>query len=247
MWLVFGLRHGWSLEDAWLKIPVGTALVALGSLWPAGRGTALTMQLFGWTARLGLLLAAAMMVFPTGEGWEFLLPARPTWLATMIVSASAAWWLLARLTSRQAGWLGLGWIALTAASAFLTAQSFLKVTEPLLAVASLLGCFSLAALFRGRGQLLMAAAGPCLFAYASIVATAQFNSFLGLSDWLSWLSMSAPALSAGVVALVSQVVRGRNRGEWIVWLASLIGCLALAAAVVLWTLLATGGGGESEW
>ncbi len=235
IWLAVALRNQWSLwhEDAWMRMPVGVALVALA----AGVTSGLKLSWLTWLIRAAAVLLAAQVVFPVGEAWAFLLPVKHVWLASMVLSTLIGWFLVERRQARQAAGLGLGWILLLIAAAYLTSQSFLKITEPLMAVASVLGCLGLANLWSGVPQLIATAAGPCLFALAAAVASAQFNSFIGLPDALSWFAMSTPAMAA----LFTQWTTKRKP----LW-PTLLVCLLLAVAVIGWTFYLTPSGGE-DW
>jgi hypothetical protein len=142
--------------------------------------------------------------------------------------------------------MGFAWITCFAAAAFLTAQSFMKVTEPLLAISAVIGCFAIAVLVTGKQGLLPGAAGPCLAAFGAAVANAQFNSYLGLSDYLSWLAIFSPAWVA--LCALPWIARRppADAKNWPAALATAIGAAIVVAAVVVWTQLAAGGG-EEEW
>lgn len=247
IWLAFALRveAGFALwpEDAWARIPVAVGIVGVGSivaLW-------LPMKTVGWIVRGAALLLAAKTIVPTGEAWEFLRATSAWWMCVLVGSSMLGWWLIERLPGRAAGLLGLGWIFCIAAAAFLS-KDFLRVTEPMLAVASVLGCASLGSLLTGRAPLVAGVAGPCLFGSGAAVASAQFNSFLGLPDTLSWLAIASPALAALATLAIASVPAGRGslsrRGVTL----TLVACLALAGVVVAWTFIASGGfGAEEAW
>lgn len=235
IWLAVALRNQWSVwhEDAWMRMPTGVALVALA----AGVTSGLKLSWLVWLIRAASVLLAAHFVFPVGEAWAFLLPVKEVWLASMVASTLVGWFLIERRQSRQAAELGLGWILLLIAAAYLTSQSFLRITEPLMAVASVLGCLGLANLWSRTPPLIGTAAGPCLFALSAAVASAQFNSFIGLPDALSWFAMSTPAMAA----LLTQWTNKRK----LVW-PTLLVCLVLAVAVIGWVFFVTPSGGE-DW
>lgn len=265
-WLVFGLRNEFSFwsEEAWLRIPLATTIVGVVAAFTLSeKRSSRQQQTLAWSIRLAAVLVATWIIFPTGEAWEFLQPSRNTWFAAIAISTIAAWFLAEQQTPRNRGQLALAWIPLLAASAFLTSQSFLGITEPLLAVSSLLGCFGLYASRGGSERLIRAAFGPCLFGFVVIVAGAQFNSFLGLNNWLSYLGMFSPAL-VGLPALVpwgrpSPKAQGLaphakhdnvpSEGSRILRLLPVLLTWVLSAAVttgiVAWTVIATGG--EESW
>lgn len=242
----FALRNGfeaWS-EESWLRIPAGVAVVALASLLPTS-----SLAAIAWLVRFALLALGAWIVFPTGESWDFLLPKRTEWIATMTLAAGVPWWCLSKLPSRVGGVLSLSLIACFAASAFLTAQSFLKVTEPIFAVSSLLGCVGIAAILFSRSHervgraTLQGTAGVALFAFAAIVGNSQFNSYLGLTDRLTQFAMCTPALAA--VATLPLLFAQRISAKSALAVCVPV-CLILAAAIAAWTVSLTGTS-ESEW
>jgi hypothetical protein len=240
--LAFALRNEWALwhEDAWMRLPTAVGLVALAAAVTAG----LTNSWLVWSLRLLATLIACGVIFPTGEAWEFLRPAQFPWFACMTLSTVVGWYLSQALAPKPAAILGLNWIVLLVAAAYLTSQSFLKVTEPLMAVASVLGCLSLFSLGGGAPRMVSLAAGPCLFATAATVASAQYNSFLGLPDSLSWFTMATPSLLA--LAARSFTSSSLTRGSGRYTLLCLIVGLALAAVVIIWTHGMLPVGGE-EW
>ena len=186
-----------------------------------------------------------MMVFPTGEAWEFLLPERTTWIAIISVCSLIAWCLGDQHHRKIPGVLCLAFIPLLAASAMLMAQSFLGVTEPMLAVSSVLGCVALVGLWAKIRWLADRAMGPSLFCAAACISNAQFNSYLGLTNWISFLAVAAPALVAGVsLPFVSNSSAGK---KWIGVVVTLGLAFCLAAGLVIWTMSLTAGGGEEDW
>jgi len=240
--MAFGLRNGWAMwhEDAWMRWPTAVVLVALAGAVTAG----LTSAWLVWTLRILATLIASGVIFPTGEAWEFLWPVRFQWWAVMTISTVVGWYLCHAQTPQLAAILALNWIVLLVAAAYLTSQSFLKVTEPLMAVASVLGCLSLFSLGGRASQWVSMAAGPCLFATSAAVASAQFNSFLGLPDRLSWFTMATPSLLA--MAAYGFTTASSTRGLVRYAMLCLIVSLALAAAVIGWTNGMLPAGGE-EW
>ncbi len=243
IWSAVALRNEWAIwhEDAWMRLPTGVALVALA----AAVTTGMNFVWLAWLIRGVAVLTAALAIFPSGEAWGDLLPTKNLWLASITLSTLVAWFLMERRGSRDAAVLGLSWILLLIVAAYLTSQSFLKVTEPLMAVASVLGCLSLLSLRRGSSSWVATAVGPCLFAFSAAVASAQFNSFLGLPDALSWLAMASPGIAAALTQWTSvghSQIGSRKKNLW----ATLLVCLLMAVAIVAWTQWALPSGGE-EW
>ena len=243
IWLAFSLRNGFELwaEDSWLQIPLATGIVGLTGLLASSVGR------FAW--QLPVIVAgvlASQLVFPTGENWADLADERIYWSSLLSIAPAAAWLLIPK-DPKTAGLMSLGWIPCVAALAFLTAQSFMRVTEPLLAVASIFGVFGIGALCFGLRSTLQGAAGPTLFAMAAAGANAQFNSFLGLPNTLTALAISSPAMVAVIYRLCSLFGSRKSVSQKSLDLAFIVlTCIALAAVVVIWTQLAAGGG-EEEW
>lgn len=247
IWLAFGLRNGFAFfpaDDAWLRIPTAAILVAVCAVL-----TVPVPGLIRWVVRLGSLVAASWIVFPAGEAWEFLLPSRTFWIAALAGCSCIGWLGIESRSARESGILALSWIPCFAATAFLTAQSFMKVTEPLLAVSSVVGCLGIAGIVSRRSELLLGAAGPCLLTSAAAAANAQFNSYLGLSDWLTCLAMFSPAIVAVCgMPFLSQPTSSQTGSSTIHLgaFATVIASLAVAIAIVVWTVVVAGGG-EEEW
>ena len=247
LWLALVLRvevaRAWWPEDAWARVPVAFCIVGLASIVSVW----ISIKPIFWTVRAVGLLLAAIAIIPRGEAWEFLRPMIGIWVAVLVISSFLGWLLIERLPGKSAGVLGLGWIACVAAAAFLS-KDFMRVTEPLLAVACILGCASLATLRTGRTNLIDGVAGPCLFGSGAIVASAQFNSFAGLPDALSWLAISSPAIAALATFVVpnkrmDDKAPGRRSSTLII-----IACATVAVSVVLWTIIASGGlSTEEAW
>jgi hypothetical protein len=259
IWLALALRVeealAWWPEDAWTRLPLAIGAVGLGAI--AANWLPARWKLGAWLLRATALWLATRMIIPTGEAWEFLQPSLPVWTLVLVLGPLLAWCLIERLPSRSAGVLGLSWILCVAAAAFLS-KDFLRVTEPMLAIASVLGCVSIGTLLSGRSEWIATVAGPCLFGSGAAVASFQFNSFLGLPDALSWLAIVAPAVAALVtLRLPSQAqldapsqVAGQSQPNALTSPRSLLltvgACLILAIVVVVWTIVAGGAGGAEE-
>jgi hypothetical protein len=246
LWLAFGLRveFAWWAEDAWARIPAATAIVALGGVITAYTSS----PWIRWVIRGVFIYQATISMIPRGEGWEFLQPSVAYWQTVMITSVLVGWFTISYLRASYAAALGFGWIACVAGAAFL-AQDFLRVAEPLLAVASILGCTALATTVGNAANRIAFVAGPMLFALAAALASAQFNSYLDLPDILFWFAISSPA----VVGVVSQVSAFKSKqaeqsSKWVVCVI-LAASIAIGAAIVAWTLAAGSGpvGGDDEW
>jgi hypothetical protein len=245
IWAAFAVRNdfSWWHEDAWMRIPLATGLVAMAS----GVTTWISNRWVQWLIRAIAVGCASLLIFPQGEAWEFLQADRTAWLTILCVSCLAAWIGATHRSEMMSGLLALGWIPILAASAFLTSQSFLKVTEPLLAISSVLGWFGIAALWPKFPRLMPAVAGPCLFAASACIASSQFNSFLGLPNLLIWYTLATPAIAA----ILTWLPRGLHKPEHAKFVSRMITvlviCCALAISIAVWTAWLTSGGGEEDW
>ena len=232
LWAAVGLRNQFSLwpDDAWLRMPHAVALIALA----AGVTVGMQHMWLGWLIRSLAVGLAAWMVFPTGESWDFLLPQRPQWLLCLGLSTLVAWGLVEMRPPRSAAVLGLSWIVVWVAAAYLTGQSFLSVTEHLMAISAVVGCLSLLTLWCNWEGVLVPAVGGCLFASSASIASAQFNSYLGLPDSLSWLAMSSPAIAAAM-AYPFAAKRGGDLRPGARWYVTLAICCLVAGGLIAWT------------
>lgn len=243
IWIAFGMRNGFVIlsEDSWLRIPLGTTIVAVAAMSTAAGNWALV-----WMIRTIALSIAAMFVFPTGEGWEFLAESQNYWILAIVLSTLTGWWGMEQRLHRMKGVLALAWIPVFAATAALTSESFLGVTEPLLAVSSIFGCYGIAALSVKSPIPLNSVTGPSLFAFSSATANAQFNSFLDLPNTLTYLAMFSPGLAAvlSLAFLARSSEKARTARHVTITVAA---CLICALALIVWTRMSLGGGGEEEW
>lgn len=266
IFVAFGMRIDFSFwpEDAWQRVAIASVIVAgttaLSALILRGRHpTLLSVPVF-----VGLFVAAGV-IFPTGEAWEFLQKEKVRWYSFLIIVPIVCLLASGRFSGRLLGTLALAWIPATVAAAFLTSQSFMKVTEPILAYASVLGVLGIARLIRKDSQFLVGAIPPVIFALAGSVSQAQFNSFLGLRNALSFAAISQVAVVAAFGSIL--VIKSRSRfemqglssgptvGRW-AHAAVVLFALGGAAAIVAWTCVeagvdvgggVSGGAGEDEW
>ncbi len=242
LWMAFGLRVGWTFwpEDSWTRLPHLFALAGFGcwcSCLTANKP--LPLKAVGWILCAVCIGIAADLMIPTGESWLFLLPKKSLWWSLMWAGPLLSQWSGQRMERRTVACLGLAWILCIAACAFLT-SSFLRITEPLFAISSILGCAGLGTLLSKRTNYLACLTGPSTFAVAAIVANAQFNSYAGLPDSLSWLAMSSLPLAA----LLTWAVGRRADPPHLLCkpaiFMALIACLSLAAAIAARTYTLTG-------
>ncbi|RMF44845.1 MAG: hypothetical protein D6753_01490 [Planctomycetota bacterium] len=202
LYLAFALRGTWwpSWDEFWQRIPIAAGGIALAGILPlraGGRGGSAAL----WAVRLAVVVGAGYLVFPSGPGWEFLASTRVPWLGAMALAAVVPWIVLSMVNRTVAGHLLLASLPAWAAAGFLTSQSFMKVTEPMLAVATLSGSAGLTLLCLRRVPPLAAGLGALHFVGAAAIAQAQFNSYLGLPDGCSWFAMLLPAGLAAMAAL----------------------------------------------
>ncbi|MFK7736047.1 MAG: hypothetical protein AB8B50_08475 [Pirellulaceae bacterium] len=252
----FGLRNEFSLwpEDTWQRIAIASCVVcctvAVSAVVLHGRHrTLLCIPVF-----IALFVATGM-IFPTGEAWEFLQKEKVRWYSFLIIVPVVSLLASVRCPGRLLGTLALAWIPATVAAAFLTAQSFMRVTEPILAYASVLGVLGIIRLLRADSQFLVGAIAPVVFALSGSVAQAQFNSFLGLKNSLSFAAISQVAVVAAFASIL--VIKSRAKygmrdlnsgpsiGRW-AHAAVVLFALGCAAALIAWTFVEAGVG-EDEW
>ncbi len=262
IWLALAVRNGfsWWPEDAWQKVPIAALIVAgaavidelfrakpyvESAVVPTGassRPTNLSLSAISQLIAIALAVAlAAWLIFPRGDAWAELQSQQNQWCTVVTLAASFAWWGVAGCQPRVAATVGLATIPLLIASAFLTSLSLMKVTEPLIAVASVLGCCSLIDLRLSGRRSLPIMIAPSLFAMSGFVAHASFQSYLNLPRTLYFLAMLSPAIVA-LAARVSQRKSARLAIGVTVGLA-----LVLAATVSVWTYVAGDVGAEAEW
>lgn len=240
--LAFAFRNDfvlWDRSESWIRIPVACCVVASASWF----GSILPKWLT-WLLRLLSVAAAAKLVFPVGEAWEFLQDASWRWQGTMVMATIAPWFLLSTMNRPRTAVIQLIWIACCVAGAFLTAQSFMKATEPMMAVACVFGVFGLVS-FKSRSNWSAATSGVGLFGYSACIANAQFNSFLGLSDRLSYLAILAPALTISLATAVGGF-DSKSRSK-LFWLTLSIVTILVVVGIIAWTSVAAGVGAEEEW
>ena len=210
-----------------------------------------TASIVQWIAITVGALAAAWLIFPRGDSWAELQSEQNQWCLVIALSASLAWWGIAGCRPVVAITVAFATISLLIASAFLTSLSIMKITEPLIAVATVIGLCSLIALRLGglkassqhphRPSLLPMMLAPTLFTKASFIAHASFQSYLGLPRTLYFLAMLSPA----IVALVARMSQRKSTGVAIA--ATISVALILAASLAAWTYVAGEVGAEPEW
>ncbi len=235
----YALRIDWTLwpQDSWARIPSAACIVALAaviaSFMPA---------VIGWPLRFGGLAFAAYSVFPRGEAWEDLASQETLWVGAVALGTGPAWLAITYLPPRIAGTLSAAWILLAVAAAFLTAQSFMRVTEPMMAVASIFGMVAIGTWIVGSPVLIQGGIGPALFAMSAGSSNAQLNSYLGITNYLPTLAILAPACAAIVAALLPMAEQRWGRRMAV----AIACCVILSVVIIVWTQTVAGGG-EEEW
>jgi hypothetical protein len=257
IWLAFGVRVDFALwpDDVWARMPQAVAIVGAASIltiwlsaktpWPK-----LSASLINACG----LAAAALVVFPTGEAWEFLIPRKNAWLALLVLGPWVAWWCADQLAGKRAATLGFGWILCIAASAVLSSD-FIRVTEPMLAMAAVVGCASLACLRIQHAQYVATVATPSIFGMSAATANAQFNSYADLPDPLFWCAIALPAFAALIAMTVLRTPlpksarRTPDEGPigWKRVILMLAVCLIFAICIVAWKLLVSNASGGEDW
>ena len=267
IWVALAIRNGvaWWPEDAWQKVPVAALIVTavamtaefFRSRFFGSRRTFHSVEETSSAARLeprrstsdlidcfAIALAAATaawLIYPRGETWAELQDQQYQWCAVITLAASFGWWGIAGCQPTVASTVGLATIPLLIASAFMTSLSIMKVTEPLIAIATVLGLCSLIDLrLTGRRSLPIMIA-PTLFAMSGFIAHASFQSYLNLPRGLYFLAMLSPA----IVALVARMTQ-RKSTQFAIGVSILL-ALLLAGAIGTWAYLAGEVGSADEW
>ena len=118
----------------------------------------------------------------------------------------------------------------------------MKVTEPLIAVAAVLGVCSILDLrFLKRKSLPLVFCPPLYLRCQALLLIANFQSYLHLPRTLYFLAMLSPA----VVALVARMTQRKSTRFAIACTIGL--ALLLAFGIAAWTYVAGDVGAESEW
>lgn len=261
IWAAIAIRNGfaWWPEDAWQQVPIAALIVAFvavtGELLRGRIESRTSMQsdssvetqrssttaVIQWTAVALAAAFGAWLTFPSGETWAELQSQRNQWCLVIALASSLAWWGIAGCKEPVAVTIGFATIPLLIASAFLTSLSIMKVTEPLIAVATVLG---IASLFDWRSKVrksLPVVFAPALFAMSGFIAHASFQSYLGLPRTLYFLAMLSPA----IVALAART--SQRKSTRVAIALTICVALTLAAIISVWTYIAGEVGAEPEW
>ncbi|MDX1926817.1 MAG: hypothetical protein SFV81_09875 [Pirellulaceae bacterium] len=267
IWAAFALRIGfaWWPEDAWQKVPVAAMLVTAVAVVidlvrskpvrtpassPATENASasvrlnpqrFTLELFQGAALAAIVACAAWLIFPTGGGWDSVLDQRYQWCAVITLAVSFSWWGIAGCQPAVASAVGLATIPLLIASAFLNSLSMMKVTEPMIAIATVLGLCSLIDWRLTGRRTLPIMIAPTLFAMSGFVQHANLQSYLDLPRTLYFLAMLSPA----IVALVARTSQQKSKRLAIGL--TIVLALVLAAAIGGWAYTASDAGHADEW
>lgn len=260
IWTAFGIRIGfaWWPEDAWQKVPVAALIVTVVALLAelfrssrkpdfveqnindahrqSGRSATQLMQCGVIAIAAGF---AAWLVYPRGEGWVEVQNQQFQWCAVITLAVSLSWWGLAGCKRSLGPMVGLATIPVLIAGAFLTSLSMMKVTEPLVAIATVIGLCSLIDLRTGHRSIPLVIA-PSMFAMSGFIEHANFQSYLTLPRTLYFLAMLSPAM----LSLVARMAQRKSQKFAIIATFGL--ALALFLAISVWTYIA-GEVGEADW
>ncbi len=212
--VAYGLRNGFAIwpEDAWQRIPLATLMVGIIGSTRAHIAPARSIPyLLNLVALVGIALAATYVVLPSGEGWEELAKSALKWYALFLVAMVTAQCLIDCLPSRAVGWFGLALIPWTMISAYLCSESFVKVTEPIIAVATTIGLGSLANLRKTDSHAVRSILAPALFTVFAGLAHAKFYDFADTPEWYYQLLVVTPSLMAAVTLLIVLIARNRRK------------------------------------
>lgn len=259
--LALAIRNGfsWWPEDAWKKVPIAALIVTcvaiLADLMRAvpllnsttvsaeelSRRSSPSVPAYVRLIAIAIAVAsAAWLIFPRGDAWSELQSQQGWWCVVITLAASLAWWGIAGCRSPVAITVGLATIPLLIASAFLTSLSIMKVTEPLIAVATVLGLSSLIDL-RHNDRALPIVIAPTVFAMSGFVAHANFQSYLNLPRTLYFLAMLSPA----IIALAARMAQ-RKSTRFAIGITVVL-ALMLAVAIGTWAYIAGEVGSADEW
>jgi hypothetical protein len=252
IYLSLAIRNGfsWWPEDAWRKVPVAALIVscvaiiadllrakhlpnsATASAEALSRRNSPSVPAYFRLISIAIAVAsAAWLIFPRGDAWSELQSQQGMWCVVITLAASLAWWGIAGCRSPVATTVGLATIPLLIASALLTSLSIMKVTEPLIAVATVLGLCSLLDLRRNDRALPIAIA-PTVFAMSGFIAHANFQSYLNLPRTLYFLAMLSPA----IIALAARMAQ-RKTTRFAIGITVMLSLL-LAGAIGSWAYIA---------
>jgi len=258
IWTALAVRNGfaWWPEDAWQKVPIAALIVS---------ALAIVAELFSPQAvqseqadkipiadkeavaspnslrRSSAASIVQWLVITVAAVAAELQSEQNQWCLVIGLSVSLAWWGISGCRPPVAIAVGFATLPLLIASAFLTALSIMKITEPLIAIATVIGLCSFIDLrLTGRRSLPIIFA-PTLFAMTSFIAHANFQSYLGLPRTLYFLAMFSPA----IVSLIARMTQRKSARVAIA--ATICMALILAAAMAGWTYVAGDVGAEQEW
>lgn len=266
IWTALVIRTGfsWWPEDAWQRVPVAAMIVSAVAMLvgfiqlkamrskqtldpnetsPATRGEPRrsASDLIYCIAIAMVTAVAAWLIYPRGEAWAELQNQQFQWWAVITLAASFGWWGIAGCQPVVASTVGLATIPLLIASAFLTSLSMMKVTEPLIAVATVLGLCSRIDLRLAGQRSLPIMFAPTLFAMSGFVAHACFQSYLNLPRTLYVLAMLSPA----ILALVARMAQRKSTPFAIKVTVGL--ALLLTFAIGSWAYIGGEVGSGEEW
>ena len=269
IWAAIAIRNGfaWWPEDAWQQVPIAaltiTAVVVVADQLRSRNESsdelrtsdladknvesieslpASSTPAFVQCIAIALAAAAsAWLIYPSAETWAELQSQRTLWCLVIALATSLAWWGIAGCKAPLATTVGFATLPLLVVAAFLTSLSIMKVTEPLIAVAAVLGVCSILDLRFLKRKSLPLVFAPALFAMSGFIAHANFQSYLHLPRTLYFLAMLSPA----VVALVARMTQRKSTRFAIACTIGL--ALLLASGIAAWTYVAGDVGAESEW
>ena len=262
IWVAIAVRNGfaWWPEDAWQKVPVAAIIVTAVAMMVElfrPKQTLCSVEEASSAAHLQPLRSApalarcvaiaiaaataAWLIYPRGETWAELRSQQNQWCIVITLAASFGWWGIAGCRPSVASTVGLATIPLLIASAFVTSLSIMKVTEPLIAIATVLGLCSLLDLRLTDRRSLPMMFAPTMFTMSGFIAHASFQSYLQLPKTLYFLAMLSPT----IVALVARMTQRKSTGFAIG--ASILLALLLSTAIGSWGYIAGEVGTEEKW
>lgn len=266
IWVALSIRNGFTLwpEDAWQKVPAVSMIVTVVALLADGfrkRSSPLelssnaaetqtttrvkskrsVLDLIHGVALAVIVAAGTWLIYPHGEAWAELQDQQSQWCIVLALTASLCFWGIAGCQPIIASTVGLATIPLLIASAYLSSLSMMKVTEPLIAIATVIGVCSLADLFLSGRRSLPIMIAPTLFAMSGFIAHANFQSYLNLPRTLYFLAILSPA----IIALVARMTQ-RKSTQFAIGVSTLL-ALLLASSISTWGYFAAESTGPDGW
>jgi len=231
LWGRQGFR--WLPDEAWHSVVLPMAVVSLLlGFCQTTEGQLRTMQ---WLmAGLGMSWLA-LVVMPTGDAWQDVLPLHREWMFLVIVSGlSNIYWMQRLAESSAERWVSLVCLAGLAGPAILAGTVYAGIAEWFLSACVATGVAALLSLRWPAARLWTVVYPVCLFAAAG-TASCRFYNYAEVPRWLYLLILFLPSIVAMVDLPFSQRISGRGKSAIRATVAVVVcGCgLAIVAGMLL--------------